>query len=104
MVVEGKTAPDFDLPSDSGHNIKLSKLKGRPVVVYFYPKDDTSGCTAEAIDFNRLAADFAPRQERAEEARHRDLAGLAARLMQARIEGHVLAVGGFDAQSAGDEG
>lgn len=59
MVEDGKTAPDFDLPSDKGHNIKLSKLKGRPVVVYFYPKDDTSGCTREAIDFTALAGAFA---------------------------------------------
>jgi len=59
MVEDGKTAPDFDLPSDKGHTIKLSKLKGRPVVVYFYPKDDTSGCTREAIDFTALSGAFA---------------------------------------------
>jgi len=58
MAVEGKSAPDFDLPSDSGKNIKLSKLKGQPVVVYFYPKDDTSGCTQEAKDFSCLASEF----------------------------------------------
>ncbi|MFM9940236.1 MAG: peroxiredoxin [Hyphomicrobiaceae bacterium] len=59
MVEDGKSAPDFDLPSDSGHNIKLSKLKGRPVVVYFYPKDDTSGCTQQAKDFTSLTPEFA---------------------------------------------
>ena len=59
MVEEGKTAPDFDLPTDEGGNVKLSKLKGKPVVVYFYPKDDTSGCTREAKDFTALAEDFA---------------------------------------------
>lgn len=59
MVDDGKSAPDFNLPSDSGNNIKLSKLKGRTVVVYFYPKDDTTGCTKEAKDFSCLADEFA---------------------------------------------
>lgn len=54
----GEQAPDFNLPSDSGGTIALSSLKGKPVVVYFYPKDDTSGCTAEAIDFSRLKPEF----------------------------------------------
>ncbi|HEX5999446.1 MAG TPA: thioredoxin-dependent thiol peroxidase [Hyphomicrobiaceae bacterium] len=58
MLQDGGEAPDFDLPTETGERLKLSKLKGRPVVVYFYPKDDTSGCTAEAKDFTRLAADF----------------------------------------------
>jgi peroxiredoxin Q/BCP len=58
MVQDGDKAPDFDLPTESGDTIKLSALKGKPVVVYFYPKDDTSGCTAEAKDFTRLAAGF----------------------------------------------
>jgi peroxiredoxin Q/BCP len=58
MVQDGDKAPDFELPTDGGESVKLSKLKGKPVVVYFYPKDDTSGCTAEAKDFTRLAADF----------------------------------------------
>ncbi|MGB4866133.1 MAG: peroxiredoxin [Hyphomicrobium sp.] len=59
MLEDGKKAPDFKLPGDDGKIIQLSRLKGRPVVVYFYPKDDTSGCTAEAKDFSCLAADFA---------------------------------------------
>ena len=58
MVTDGKKAPDFDLPTDQGGNVKLSKLKGKSVVVYFYPKDDTSGCTAEAKDFSCLIAEF----------------------------------------------
>ena len=58
MVEEGKAAPDFELPSDQGKPVKLSRLKGKPVVVYFYPKDDTSGCTKEAIEFSALSADF----------------------------------------------
>ena len=58
MIEVGKAAPDFDLPSDQGASIRLSKLKGQPVVVYFYPKDDTPGCTREAIEFTGLAAEF----------------------------------------------
>ena len=54
----GSPVPDFDLPSDGGGRIRLSSLKGRKVVLYFYPKDDTPGCTAEAIDFNRLRKEF----------------------------------------------
>jgi thioredoxin-dependent peroxiredoxin len=49
MVEEGKPAPDFELTSDSGETVRLSELKGRPVVVYFYPRDDTPGCTAQAL-------------------------------------------------------
>jgi thioredoxin-dependent peroxiredoxin len=48
MVEEGKPAPTFTLPSDSGEDVSLESLRGRPVVLYFYPKDDTPGCTAQA--------------------------------------------------------
>ena len=48
MVEEGKPAPDFELESDSGGTVKLSDLRGKPVVLYFYPKDDTPGCTRQA--------------------------------------------------------
>jgi peroxiredoxin Q/BCP len=48
MVQEGKPAPDFELTSDSGDTVRLSDLRGKPVVVYFYPRDDTPGCTAQA--------------------------------------------------------
>jgi len=58
MVQDGDKAPDFELPMESGGKLKLSGLEGRPVVLYFYPKDDTSGCTAEAKDFSKLAGDF----------------------------------------------
>ena len=51
MLVEGQMAPEVDLPTDSGNTLTLSKLRGKPVVVYFYPKDDTSGCTLEAKAF-----------------------------------------------------
>ena len=48
MLEEGKSAPDFALTSDSGEEVKLSDLRGKPVVVYFYPRDDTPGCTTQA--------------------------------------------------------
>jgi len=48
MVEEGKAAPDFELTSDSGEKVKLSDFRGQPVVLYFYPKDDTPGCTTQA--------------------------------------------------------
>jgi peroxiredoxin Q/BCP len=50
MVEEGTQAPDFELPSDDGQTVRLSSLRGRPVVLYFYPKDDTAGCTRQACD------------------------------------------------------
>jgi len=55
---EGASAPDFELAGASGP-IKLADFAGKPLVVYFYPKDDTSGCTKEAQEFTALAADFA---------------------------------------------
>jgi peroxiredoxin Q/BCP len=58
-LVEGDMAPNFELSTDSGGRTHLQELKGKRVVIYFYPKDDTSGCTAEAIDFNGLRAKFA---------------------------------------------
>lgn len=58
MAERLKKAPDFELMGEDGISVKLSKLKGRPVVLYFYPKDDTSGCTREALDFTVLAAKF----------------------------------------------
>ena len=48
MVEEGMTAPDFELKSDAGEDVRLSGFRGMPVVLYFYPKDDTPGCTAQA--------------------------------------------------------
>ena len=59
MSVEaGKKAPDFTALTDGGKKLKLSDLKGKPVVLYFYPKDDTSGCTAEACGFRDQLPDF----------------------------------------------
>ncbi len=54
----GRIAPDFDLATNGGGRVRLSDLKGKKVVVYFYPADDTKGCTIEAIDFTRAAAAF----------------------------------------------
>ena len=59
MLEEGKKAPDFTLPGDGGDTIKLSAHKGAHVIVYFYPKDDTPGCTKEAIAFTNLLPEFA---------------------------------------------
>jgi thioredoxin-dependent peroxiredoxin len=58
-LIEGDIAPDFELPTDGGGQAHLKDLMGKPVVIYFYPKDDTSGCTAQAIAFNGLRAKFA---------------------------------------------
>ena len=57
-LTEGDDAPDFELARAGGGSIRLSDLRGQPVVVYFYPKDDTTGCTAEAKDFTRLAPEL----------------------------------------------
>ena len=54
----GDLAPNFTLPGDGGSEISLSALKGQKIVLYFYPKDDTSGCTKEAIAFNGLRKSF----------------------------------------------
>ena len=54
----GKTAPDFTLASDGGGQVTLSELKGKKVVLYFYPKDDTPGCTKEACGFRDALPDF----------------------------------------------
>lgn len=56
MLEPGQTAPDFELESDSGESVSLSDFRGSKVILYFYPKDDTSGCTAEACEFrDRIA-------------------------------------------------
>jgi len=57
MIQEGKKAPGFDLESSEGGSVRLEDLRGQPVVLYFYPKDDTPGCTREACAFrDRKAA------------------------------------------------
>jgi peroxiredoxin Q/BCP len=54
----GDQAPDFTLPTDGGGTLSLKQLRGKPVILYFYPKDDTSGCTAEACGFRDSLPDF----------------------------------------------
>ena len=61
MIEEGKPAPDFELTSDEGEKVRLSDLQGKPVVLYFYPRDDTPGCTAQACGIRDAWGDFAER-------------------------------------------
>ena len=58
-LAAGEPAPDFTLPTDGGGSVTLSGLRGRAVIVYFYPKDDTTGCTAEACGFRDAMPRFA---------------------------------------------
>ena len=58
QVQEGRPAPDFSLPSGDGRTLSLADLRGKRVVLYFYPKDDTRGCTREACAFRDLRAEF----------------------------------------------
>jgi peroxiredoxin len=60
-LAPGDKAPNFKLPDDSGGIKSLKSFAGQSLVLYFYPKDDTTGCTKEAIDFNGLKGAFAPR-------------------------------------------
>lgn len=57
-IAVGDTAPDFDLPTDGGGQLTLSSLKGKKIVLYFYPKDSTPGCTTEGTDFTELHTAF----------------------------------------------
>jgi peroxiredoxin Q/BCP len=58
VIEEGKPAPDFELQSDGGETVKLSSLRGRPVVLYFYPKDDTPGCATQACGIRDAYGEF----------------------------------------------
>ena len=57
-IETGQKAPQFSLPRDGGGTVSLADYAGKTVVLYFYPKDDTSGCTVEAVDFTARAAEF----------------------------------------------
>ncbi len=59
MIEEGKPAPEFALTSDSGETVRLSDLRGKQVVLYFYPKDDTPGCTTQACGIRDVYGEFA---------------------------------------------
>ena len=58
MIEEGKPAPNFELKSDSGETVTLEGLRGKPVVLYFYPRDDTPGCTAQACGIRDAYGEF----------------------------------------------
>jgi len=58
VITEGQAAPDFELTSDTGETVRLSELRGKPVVLYFYPKDDTPGCTAQACGIRDVYGEF----------------------------------------------
>jgi thioredoxin-dependent peroxiredoxin len=58
-LAEGARAPDFQLPRDGGNAVSLADFAGAKLVIYFYPRADTPGCTRESMDFSRLAKDFA---------------------------------------------
>lgn len=62
MSLLNQHAPDFSLPSDDGQTIQLSALQGKKVILYFYPKDDTPGCTTQACDFREGASQFEDNQ------------------------------------------
>lgn len=97
MLQPGSHAPDFSLPDADMELCKLSKLKGKAVVLYFYPRDDTPGCTTQAIEFGDLENEFArhdavvigiSRDDCISHAAFRDKHGLAVRLLS-DVEGKV---------------
>ena len=61
MIEEGKPAPDFELQAGDGRTVRLADLRGKPVVLYFYPKDDTPGCTTQACGIRDAYAEFRAR-------------------------------------------
>jgi peroxiredoxin Q/BCP len=61
MIEEGQPAPDFELADDAGNTVRLADFRGSPVVLYFYPKDDTPGCTKQACDLRDTYGEFRER-------------------------------------------
>lgn len=61
VIEEGTAAPDFELGSDEGERVRLSSLRGQPVVLYFYPADDTPGCTRQACELRDVYSEFRER-------------------------------------------
>lgn len=97
MLQPGSAAPDFSLPDADMEMFRLSKLRGKTVVLYFYPKDDTPGCTAEAIEFSDLEEEFVKhnsvilgvsKDDCGSHAAFRDKHGLAVNLL-ADVDGKV---------------
>jgi len=97
MLQPGSAAPDFSLPDADMEMFKLSKLRGKTIVLYFYPKDDTPGCTLEAIEFSDLEDEFiklnsvilgVSRDDCGSHAAFRDKHGLAVNLL-ADVDGKV---------------
>jgi peroxiredoxin Q/BCP len=97
MLQPGSAAPDFSLPDADMEMFKLSKLRGKTVVLYFYPKDDTPGCTIEAIEFSDLEEEFlkhnsvilgVSKDDCGSHAAFRDKHGLAVNLL-ADVDGKV---------------
>ena len=97
MLQPGSAAPDFSLPDADMEMFKLSKLRGKTIVLYFYPKDDTPGCTLEAIEFSDLENEFiklnsvilgVSKDDCSSHAAFRDKHGLAVNLL-ADVDGKV---------------
>jgi len=97
MLQPGSAAPDFSLPDADMEMFRLSKLRGKTVVLYFYPKDDTPGCTMEAIEFSDLEEEFikhnsvilgVSKDDCGSHAAFRDKHGLAVNLL-ADVDGRV---------------
>ena len=103
MAVEvGQDAPDFELESDSGERVRLSSLRGSPVVLYFYPKDDTPGCTLQACEIRDAWSDFEATRRRC--ARREPRLSLVARTVPLEVRPALHAARRPGARSGGPYG